>query len=90
MDKEQVHEKLHQLHEELHKVESADEEDKILLEEIQTDIRELLEPQKENQTRGYGRVVEKLRQGIERFEAQHPDLTLTMERLADMLARMGI
>ncbi len=90
MDKEQVHDKLHELHEELHKVESVDEEDKILLQEIQTDIRELLELQKANQTGQYGGVVKKLRQGVKRFEANHPDLTSVMGQLADMLARMGI
>ncbi len=90
MDKEQVREKLHQLHEELHQVESVGEEDKVLLEEIQTDIQDLLEPQKEPHPAQYGRFGEKLRQGIERFEANHPDLTSTMGQLADMLARMGI
>ena len=90
MDKEQVHEKLHELHEELHKVESLDEADKILLQEIQADIRELLEPQQEPQAGQYGRFSKKLRQSLERFEANHPDLTSTMGQLADMLARMGI
>jgi hypothetical protein len=90
MNKEQVHDKLHQLHEELHKVESLDDEDKTLLAEIQADIRKLLEPQKEDDNREYGRFSKKLRQGIERFEAQHPTLTSTMGQLADMLARMGI
>lgn len=90
MNKEQVHEKLHQLHEELHKVESLDEADKVLLQEIQADIHELLESPKENQARQYGRFTKRLREGIERFEVKHPDLTSTMGQLADMLARIGI
>jgi hypothetical protein len=90
MDKDQVHEKLHQLHEALHKVESVDDGDKVLLAEIQADIRELLDLEKAEQSSRYESFVERLRQGVDRFEANHPDLTSAMGQMADMLARMGI
>ena len=90
MDKQQLDERLRQLHDEIQQVEAADENNQALLTKLQRDIRELLDAQEDDRTHRYTGIGDQLREGIERFEASHPNLTLTMGQLAEMLAKMGI
>jgi hypothetical protein len=90
MNKEQLDERLQQLHDELQTVESADAHNQELLKKLRADIRALLDAQEGDRTQHYGSFGEQLREGITRFEASHPNLTLTMGQLAEMLAKMGI
>jgi hypothetical protein len=90
MDKQQLRDRLQQLHQELQQVETVDAQDREELQKLGADIRKLLDSQEDHQANPDEGFVERLREGIERFEAKHPDLTLMMGQLADMLARMGI
>lgn len=90
MDREQLRERLEQLRAELQQVASVDDKDRALLERLDADIHELLESGEDDHPRRYTGVGEGLREAVERFEASHPDLTMTMGQLAEMLARMGI
>jgi hypothetical protein len=89
MEQQQLHERLKQLHSELQQIDSVDEDSRAMLQNIGDDIQALLDA-KENEPRQYKSFGERLREGIERLEASHPDLALTMGQLADMLAKMGI
>lgn len=87
---QQLQERLKQLHADLQQVESVDDESRAILEKLEDDIRELIgsaESEHPNRYKGFG---ESLRGSLERFEASHPDLALTMGQLADMLAKIGI
>jgi hypothetical protein len=90
MEQQQLHERLRQLHAELQQIDSVDDESRAMLQKLDGDIQALLnakESERPHQYKGFG---ERLREGIERFEASHPDLALTMGQLADMLAKIGI
>ena len=90
MEKQELQERLKQLHADLQQVESVDEENRAILQKLEGDIQELIgseEDERQSRYKGFG---EGLRGSIERFEASHPDLALTMGQLADMLAKIGI
>ena len=90
MEQEQLHERLKQLHAELRKVSAVDEESRALLQKLEDDIQAVLAIDPIEHPRRYRRFGEGLRESIERLEASHPDLALTMGQLADMLANIGI
>lgn len=90
MEQQQLHERLKQLHTELQQIDSVDEDSRALLEKLEGDIKALLNAQESERPRQYKGFGEQLRDSVERFEASHPDLALTMGQLADMLAKMGI
>jgi hypothetical protein len=87
---QQLQERLKQLHAELQQVESVDDESRAILEKLEDDIRDLIGAADDEQASRYRGFGEGLRGSIERFEASHPDLALTMGQLADMLAKIGI
>jgi hypothetical protein len=90
MKNQELYDTLEQLHTELQKIRSVDDKDKELLKQLDEDIRSLLAAERSARRRPSRQFGETLRQGIERFEVSHPDLTLTMGQLAEILARMGI
>lgn len=90
MEHQELQERLKQLHADLQQVGSVDEENREILQKLEGDIQELLgseETDRQSRYKGFG---EGLQGTIERFEASHPDLALTMGQLADMLAKIGI
>ena len=89
MDKEALHRELKQLHAELQRVDTADTNDREMLEKLATDIwrilgREELDPDH------YRSLRERLREAVAQFEASHPRATMLMRELIDQLAYMGI
>jgi hypothetical protein len=90
MEQQQLHERLKQLHTELQQIDSVDDDSRAMLQNIEDDIQTLLNAKESDRRRQYKGFGERLRDGIERFEASHPDLALTMGQLADMLAKIGI
>ena len=90
MDKKQLHETLEQLHAELQQIESVDESEKQTLQKLMTDIEKLTQSRESNQQQAYEPLVEELKEGIEKFEASHPNAALLMGQVADALAKIGI
>lgn len=90
MDKPQLHSTLEQLHKELQQIESVDETERQLLRQLMADIRKLTRSEDGDQLRAPDRLVEELAEGIERFEASHPQVTMLMGQVIDALAKMGI
>lgn len=90
MDKTQLHETLEQLHGELQQIECADEADRQILEKLMTDIEKLTGSRETAHEHLYDRLGEGLREGIERWEASHPRVTMLMGQAADALAKIGI
>lgn len=90
MDKQQLQERLQRLHAELQQIESVDPRGRRALEQLSADIQELLENGPEHERHKYSKLGERLRDGVEHFEASHPKVTMLMGQVADILAKMGI
>ena len=89
MDKQQLHNKLHELHGELQQIESVDESGQKLLQTLISDIKKLTAAS-ESDDPAPDRLGEGLKEGIELFEASHPRATMLMGQVIDALAKMGI
>ena len=89
MDKDQLHTRLEQLHGELQNIESVDKEERRLLQTLMSDIKKLTGREADDQS-VHERLGEGLKEGIELFEASHPQATLLMGQVIDALAKMGI
>ena len=90
MDKRRLHETLEQLQGELQQIESVDENDRQTLQRLMSDITELVAARDSDKHHVYERLVERLKEGIEEFEASHPQATMLMGQVVDALAKMGI
>jgi hypothetical protein len=90
MDKGRLQTRLEQLHGELQQIESVDENERQILQQLMSDIKKLVEEGQTDQHHVYDRLGEGLREGIERFEASHPRATMLMGQVVDALAKMGI
>ena len=90
MDKQQFDLALQQLHHELQQIESVDETERQLLRQLMFDIRKLTRSENSDQLHAPEGLVEELTEGIERFEASHPQATMLMGQVIDALAKMGI
>jgi cytochrome c-type biogenesis protein CcmH/NrfF len=89
MNKRQLHNRLEQLHAELQQIESIDEGEQQLLQNLMGDIKKLIEAGASDQ-HVPDRLGEGLKQGVELFEASHPRATMLMGQVIDALAKMGI
>ncbi len=94
MEKQQLRDVLTQLDAELRQTESVDDETREVLRRLRQDIQALLnrpedEPA-EVSARHYNSLGVRLRAALVRFEATHPYLTASMERVIDALVQMGV
>ena len=89
MDKQQLREQLEKLHAELQDVESLNEKDRALLQNLASDVREALNREDEP-AEHYNSLGERLKETVAEIEASHPRITLLMRQIIDQLAFMGI
>ena len=89
MDKQQLRDQLEQLHAELAQVKSLDSTEAEMLQHLASDIREVLE-REENHAQHYSGLGERLKEGVARLEASHPQATERMRQAIDQLAYLGI
>ena len=90
MDKQQLDARLKELHSELRQINSVDEGERQILQQLMTDIQEILEQGEYHQTYPYNQFDERLKSAIEQFGVSHPTITTLMGQIADMLSRIGI
>jgi len=90
MDKQELHNRLEQLHRELQQIESVDEGEQQLLQTLMSDIKKLIEAGESDHLHVSDRLGNRLKEGIELFEASHPQTTMLMGQAIDALAKMGI
>ncbi|MEK6303757.1 MAG: DUF4404 family protein [Acidobacteriota bacterium] len=76
MNKQELHNRLEQLHGELQQIESVDEGERQLLQSLMSDIKKLLDAGESEHQPVSDRLGEGLKQGIELFEALHPQATM--------------
>jgi Domain of unknown function (DUF4404) len=90
MERQELTAKLAQLHAELARADEVDPESLDLLRQLTADISRLLEA-KDAATRAEAEGVSSgLKDLLLKFEAEHPELSLTVGKVADALAAIGI
>ena len=90
MDKQVFREQLQRLHAHLEHLESVDEPEQQLLQQLNSDIQQLLEHKEDYERHHYDSLGKRLRETIEKMEASHPNVTLLLGQFADALANIGI
>ena len=89
MPERELRDTLETLRRELRTSRELDPEARHLLTELAGDLDALLDQEEAEREPG-GPLAERLREATERFEESHPELTLVVGRLADLLANLGI
>jgi Domain of unknown function (DUF4404) len=87
MDKNELRDSLDNFHDELEKSDSIETHDRKRLERMETELRGLLEADADKQDDS---MIEQLEHTIQQFEVTHPDLTLAIGHLLDILSQEGI
>lgn len=90
MDKQQLITGLQELHAELLQSERADPETLAALSALTGDIQRLLEGEGKPSAADVAPVSHGLRDLMLRFEAEHPEVSSTIGKVADALAAIGI
>jgi hypothetical protein len=90
MNKERLLETLHQLHVELSQAESVDSDVLRRLRSLTDDIQLAFDRQRNSSATDLEPASSRLKDLLLRFEAEHPQLSVTVGRVADALAAMGI
>jgi predicted component of type VI protein secretion system len=86
----QLHNRLEELHGELQQIKYVDEGEQQLLQDLMGDIKKLISEGEGNRAYASEQLGERLKEGIELFEASHPRTTMLMGQVIDALAKMGI
>lgn len=85
MNQDELHQKLESLQSALNEADALDEESRILLEEIDGDIHQILNKEPDDVS-----ILDRLKDTVQDFEEEHPQLTITLDKIINMLSRMGI
>jgi predicted nucleic acid-binding Zn-ribbon protein len=89
MDKNKLRDSLDNFHNELEKTESIETGDRQRLENMETELRGLLETETDADQRDDS-IIEQLEHALHQFELTHPDLTMAIGHLLDILSQEGI
>ena len=84
MNNHELERLLEKLHDEIEKVERVDETNIQLLRDLERDINDLLDRSDD------ASLLERLREGINRFEVSHPTLTAMLSEISNILNNAGI
>ena len=89
MEKKQLQESLNSLHGELSDREAIDDKTRDLLQTLARDIDRLLDDSTENTPEDVEPVSDQVQNLVLKFEADHPELTSALNRIASALANRG-
>lgn len=78
------------LHDELQRIESVDDKGRVLLRDLDTDIRNLLQRSGEEGAQTDKSVFERFQSAMDHFEITHPNLTLALSEMMTALSNAGI
>jgi hypothetical protein len=90
MEQHELTTKLSQLHTELAKTDQVDAESLDLLRKLTADIGRLLDRKDDASDEDTEGVASGLKDLLLRFESEHPELAITVGKVADALASIGI
>jgi hypothetical protein len=88
--REQLEKTVEQLHAELAGARSIDPQTRALLRKLTDDIDRVLEEEGDQRTADVEPMSSGLRELMLKFEADHPQLSLAIGKVADALSAMGI
>jgi len=89
MQKERLQATLQQLHDELARAKGVDPATLALLRSLTDDVQRALDKREEDESADVEREASGLRDMLLKFEADHPDLSAAVGKVADALAAMG-
>ena len=87
MDKNNLRDSLDNFHKELEKTTSIESGDRKRLEHLEAEMRGMLEA---DEIKHVDSMIEQLEHDIHQFEITHPDLTMAIGHLLDILSQEGI
>jgi molecular chaperone GrpE (heat shock protein) len=87
MDKNNLRDSLDNFHKELEKSTTIEAGDRKRLEHLEAEMREMLEA---DEVKHVDSMIEQLEHNIHQFEMTHPDLTMAIGHLLDILSQEGI
>ena len=87
MDKNNLRDSLDNFHKELEKTTSIESGDRKRLEHLEAEMRGMLEA---DEIKHVDSMIEQLEHAIHQFEMTHPDLTMAIGHLLDILSQEGI
>ena len=77
---------LKQLHDELEKAEAVDDEGREMLAHLNEDIKQFLDPARENPEN----LLDRLQNAIDHFKVDHPVITAALSQILNTLSNAGI
>ena len=90
MDNKNSDDLLQQLHDTINSIDTVDEKGVELLEDLDKDIRHLLERSGEQPYNVHPNLAQSLERAIRHFEATHPDLTDLLAKVMSSLSNAGV
>jgi DNA-binding winged helix-turn-helix (wHTH) protein len=90
MDNNKPDDLLQQLHDVISNIQTVDEKGYKMLEDIDQDIRALLERSGEQSTKAHASMMRSLERAIGYFEVTHPDLTDLLAKVMSSLSNAGV
>ena len=90
MDNKKLQELLQQLHDEIQKSENIDSKGKDLLQDIDSDVHELLKRSEGDISQVHQTVIQRFENTIDHLEATHPNITGYLTELLEILSNAGI
>lgn len=87
MDKNELRDSLDNFHKELENSSSLEAGDRKRLERMEADMRQMLEAQESKRD---DPMIEQLDHAVHQFEVSHPELTIAIGHLLDILSQEGI
>ncbi len=90
MDENELRKLIEQLHEEIQNTKSLDKKGQELLAHLDSDIQELLGHTEGEGSRIHQSTIQRLEEGLARFEVTHPALTTLISNLLESLSNAGV
>lgn len=90
MQEQELKNTLAALHEQLSNRTQVDDQTRALLKALTDDIHRLLDSERSGSTQQEEPLSEQVHDLVRQFEADHPELTAALNRIASALANMGI
>jgi ElaB/YqjD/DUF883 family membrane-anchored ribosome-binding protein len=90
MNNPDLRETLEQLHGELQQTKAVDASSRELLKHLMKDIQDVLDDSSADSQKKYEPLTRRLQESVAHLEDSHPRLTLTIGRVLDNLAAIGL